>query len=210
MLPYEIHITVREPPSIEAFRQFCLSNYVKPIILDLQNRTGTTVLKDVMTSQRLRAVSDVWAAQRALHTTQILTSLGFNPVRCKIETSPDHPQAPKSIDECSFTDWGNHYFEAHILLNETSSDKDVDLSIEAWRYNLHLSRNIFKTEPDGSKTIMATFRWTHVTSAQFVREVDFIVARLRYRGVAVVKTPEVDFVLWDSNVKHDAAWIGAE
>lgn len=48
-LPYEIHLTV-ESAEVNSFKFTCLKAGVKAVLLDLQDKNGELVMKDLMTS----------------------------------------------------------------------------------------------------------------------------------------------------------------
>src|SRR5574343_260552 len=95
MLHYEIHVTV-QTKEVERFQDVCKKLGVKPIILDLQNKSGD-VLCEVMTSSTIstydRTVVEAKAAMVGICV--LLTKAGFEVIRSKIETVPWHPLAPK-------------------------------------------------------------------------------------------------------------------
>jgi hypothetical protein len=75
--PHEIHVTVRNA-DIAAFRAFCAAHSLKPIVLDLQDRTGTTVIQDVMTSERIYSgMIPVNAYKHSRATAHKLQDAGF-------------------------------------------------------------------------------------------------------------------------------------
>jgi hypothetical protein len=202
--PFEIHLTVRKPESIEAFRAACVEMGVKPIILDLQDRTGTTVLEDVMTSSRISAATkDV--PQHLYLLQHAMMAFGFDVVRTKVETVPWHPAASSLLDRPKMPE--NRYFESHIQV-VVPDGRFQKLRSIAESMDAHLSRNVFKRAATGDPIMMLTLRDYQTTAGSFQDDVEATVSALRYFSFDVGKV-EVEFAIFDSNVDHDAAWINA-
>jgi hypothetical protein len=198
--PFEVHITVRNP-DLEFFKAVCAANGLKPIILDLQNHTGTTVLQDVMTSSRLDTTPQE-AYRFCERMVKRLELAGLEVVRRKIETVPWYPQAPSQADEDMLD---GQYFEAHIAVSITR-DQEEALRQAGAALRAHVSRNIFKQNGD-TLTIMLTVRdYTHL--GRFTENVNSVITGLCARGFHI-KRIEREFCLWDSNTLHDKAWLNS-
>lgn len=188
--PYEIHVTVRSP-DVTAFRAFCTANALKPIILDLQDREGTTVLTDVMTSSKfVGTAANAWKEMREITRTLVEVG-GFNVVRHKIETVPWYPASGR-------------YFEAHIAVQVKDGYID-DLRETASLAQCHMSQNVFKRAAGGSSIFLLTRR--HYGSREaFEKDVIASVAFIALDDFQVLKV-EKELCIYDSNTDHDTAWI---
>jgi hypothetical protein len=204
--PFEIHTTIRKPGSIPQFCNDCTSIGVKPIILDLQAHTGTTVIEDVMTSSRMIG-TDSDALCEAARIVEALVGMDHHVVRTKIETVPWHPAAPSRANGKTMPK--DRYFESHLAV--TLPDSSVDqLRTLARGLKAHISRNVFKRRRNGDVVLMLTLRDPDrdTVAEEFRDYVDYTVMTLRDAGFSVGEV-EVEFAIFDSNVDHDAAWIGA-
>jgi NTP pyrophosphatase (non-canonical NTP hydrolase) len=202
-IPYEIHVTVREPDDIEHFRKVCHTIGVKPIILDLQNSTGTSVIKDVMTSSTFFGNNRL-AYRECTRIALLLKENGFNVVREKIETVPWHPAAPSRTHMNPMMP-PNCYFECHIpVVIEDNSADQLWLRNFAGQHGCHLSRNVFKRNNDGTVTQMMTYRDFNGTREGVAAYVDAILINLGHRRPEKTIT---EFAIYDTKVSHDAAWL---
>lgn len=212
-LPFEIHVTIESPSSIDKFKQSCSLIEVKPIVIDLEINDGS-IIKDVMTSSK-HFGDNRTAYEESKRICRELELQGFRVLRNKIESVPWHPAAPvistgkEILNGC--------YFEAHIgviinpdqkiELNEfvksTLTDRHlIDLSGTA-----KLSQNFFKKSKDGSKFVnMLTYRSNMCGSPKFKLEVEGIKHLLQEEGFEFEKV-EVEYAVYDTNVTHDAKWI---
>lgn len=203
-LPYEIHVTVRDVGgnsslAVEKFKHTCNQIGVKPIVLDLQNQSGISIMDDVMTSSKF--FGDNYSAFMESHRiSQALTSFGYKVMRTKIETVPWHPAAPTEGQHMP----ANCYFESHIPIIVTNDNVElVGANLPA---NVHLSRNVFKDNGDGTVVIMGTVRSHTMSSAAFQSEVQSIVELLTTRGYSLGKI-HVEFAVYDTKISHDIKWI---
>ncbi len=194
-LDFEIHVTVAEIPSLEAFRQDCADLSVKPIILDLY--TDGAPIKDVMTSSRFKG-STTAVVNHTKALGQKLRDRHYNVVREKIETVPWHPAAlvRRTPDSA--------YFEAHMGMR--APDR-TDIEWFAKQNGIHLSRNAMKKGDEA--VIMGTYRIAaHLTtSAAFVEHVTALCKRAPLHNVTIAERPDTEYSLHDTNERHDAAWI---
>lgn len=202
-VPYEFHITVRTK-EIERFKGTCAALGVKPIVLDLQNQQGESVMHDVMTSSTF--IGDNPGAYNEMERIAVgLSEAGFEVVRKKIETVPWHPaapdgeygEAPEMPKDC--------YFETHfgVVCNPT---RRGELHGIAKQLDAHLSRNIFKKLDGDNFKIMLTARSYGGTATEFKKRVQDIEATLREAGFDVDKVI-VEFSVYDTRVNHDSSWI---
>lgn len=191
-LDFEIHITVREA-EVDSFKEDCATLGVKPIVLDLY--TGSTTIKDVMTSSRFRGnTTEVMRHTKGL--AEKLREMGYDVVREKIETVPWHPAAMANHTRSSA------YFEAHIAFEPDSRLKEF-----ASQHNVHLSRNAMKK---GSDTVMmGTYRVdaTETNARSFNNTVENICKRAELVGLRIKSKPHTEYSLWDTNEHHDGEWI---
>ena len=202
--PYEIHVTVRNA-DIPSFKRFCANNSLKPIVLDLQDRTGTTVIQDVMTSERFYGEADPGSAFiHSINTAKKLRDAGYEVVRQKVETAPWHSLVPDTFP------LGNtildNYFECHIAVSLTP-DRMNELRNLSEILGVHMSRNIFKDHQE-TVTILLTYREYNTYREAFVKQILNIVGMLKAADFEVAKT-EIEYCLWDSNHTHDKAWLKA-
>lgn len=215
-LPFEIHITVNlhESPiralrqydgvePVDIFRQVCKELGVKPIILDLQGKEGTSVMTDVMTSSK--HFGDNRSAYLAVD--QLYSDLylrGFSVVRSKIETVPWHPAAPQNHGDKMPP---SCYFEAHIPLT-LCADQQIDCIkhvTDKLQFNVHTSRNVYKRNDDGSYVVMLTFRTDAMIANEFQETVEEMKTVLStYFTIGKIHT---EFAVYDTKVSHDATWL---
>jgi hypothetical protein len=186
-VPYEFHVTVRTK-EIERFKATCAAVGVKPIVLDLQNQDGESVMHDVMTSSTF--IGDNPGALHEMERIAVgLTEANFEVTRKKIETVPWHPAAPdvSAVGEAPEMP-KDCYFETHFGVICTPVRRG-ELQRIAKQLDAHLSRNIFKK--------LAT---------AFKKRVDDIDATLKEMGFDVDKVI-VEFSVYDTKVHHDASWL---
>ncbi len=194
-LDFEIHVTIKEATSLEAFRHACSELEVKPIVLDLYGEGGA--VKDVMTSSVFRGTTK----QVVDHTKALATRLrdmGFEVLREKIETVPWHPAAMVKPNQSSA------YFEAHFAFKTDDVD---DLRNFTKARNIHLSRNTMKKGADS--ILMGTYRVDarETNSSRFQDDVDSICLDSILAGHIITKKPHTEYSLYDTNEQHDGQWI---
>lgn len=210
-LPYEIHITVDmsksnwlDQKTTQQFTLLCQALSVKPIVLDLQNISGDTVLNDVMTSSK-HFGDNRSALAAAQQLADDLVDNGFFVVRKKIETVPWHPAAPKFANEAMPP---NCYFESHIGVTLPTKD-ELDRfrqSCTIAGLDIHISRNAFKKNEDGSFVIMATHRTYQDSVDKFKNTVEYIRTYLTNAGFNLDK-PITEFAVYDTKISHDSSWL---
>ena len=206
-LPYEIHVTVGAGETgidIEEFKNVCRQIGVKPLLIDMHNRQGKTVMLDAQTSSvhmgnNRTALKEAMRIKHELYMTGI-----FDPVRVKIETVPWHPAAPSKTHANPVMP-PNCYFEAHfnIIVNEETHSQLQNLLA---RSKLHLSRNAFKKLNDKDFVIMATLRHYEGTYEEFESARTAWVQALKMEGFEVPKTI-TEFSVYDTKISHDASWL---
>lgn len=209
-LPFEMHVTVAAAPA-DQFRQACEQLGVKPIFLALQDRSGSTVLEDVMTSSVF--VGENRTALDELDRIAVgLRAAGFDVVRRKIETVPWHPAAPSGLNGVSTMPPGG-YFESHLnvlvdteVVNEAAAREQ--LRVIAREHGAHLSRNIFKKLENGAFTVMTTLRAYEGTREAFEARREALGAAFAAAGFKLEKLV-TEFSLFDSRTGHDASWLSA-
>jgi len=204
-VPYESHITARTN-EIERFKGTCAALGVKPIVLDLQNQQGETVMHDVMTSSTFMG-DNPGAYNEMERIAAGLSEAGFEVVRKKIETVPWHPAAPDApgIHEGAQEMPKDCYFETHFGVVCDSVRRD-ELQRIAEQLDAHLSRNIFKKLDGDNFKIMLTARSYTGSATAFKGRVQNIEATLKERGFDVDKVI-VEFSVYDTRVNHDSSWI---
>ena len=211
-LPYEIHITVKvsvdaTPPytNIDRFKAACKEVGVKPVVLDLQNRQGITVMDDVMTSSSHFGTNSSAYDESSRIVTE-LEALGYEIVRVKIETVPWHPAAPLDGQPMPNT----CYFESHIpiILTPDVLNNSAYSLRDSLPNAVHLSQNVFKRTDDGHPIVMATYRSDDAGAELFQLNVDSIVDVLHLSGYTTGKA-HVEFAIYDTKGSHDLKWINA-
>ena len=205
MLHYEIHITVLTS-EVERFQDVCTRIGVKPIILDLQKKSGD-VLCEVMTSS-IYSTEDICigsAKAQALGQAVLLEVEGFKVIRTKIETVPWHPEAPSEHNGKRHF-MGSH-FEAHLGVVINYPEDAENLKELCHRFEMHLSKNIFKRRPDGSYIQMATYRSYDKVKEDFELLVNEISNVLFSKHLVLEKLPKIEFAIFDSNIHHDSQWL---
>lgn len=205
-LPYEIHITVNNADK-DSFISVCKALNVKPIVIDLQDNEGASILEDVMTSSK-HFGDNTTAYAEMERISNGLTRSGFEVVRNKIETVPWHPAAPTEAQ-------GNPimppscYFESHIGVI-TTADKNLThyqtLREIAIRFNSHLSRNAFKKLEDNNIVLMITYRTYTGTYEDFKKHTKQLRDCLRNNDYPI-QNMVTEFSIYDSKYKHDSVWI---
>lgn len=201
-LPYEIHVTILlSERDIDRFKDACSKIGVKPIVLDLQNRGGARVMGDVMTSSK-HIGNNRTAYEEAMRIKDSLDLFGFDVVRTKIETVPWHPAAPtditQEIPKCC-------HFETHIPVHIRIEDIP-DLRPICEDLSLHLSRNVYKRNDDGTVVVMTTFRSRDFTSVGFQAHAQVLRDQLAVNGFILGKSV-VEFCVYDTKNGHDSTWL---
>ena len=203
-LPYEIHVTVKNP-NISLFKDICHKIGVKPIVLDLQNKQGDVVDGDVMTSSKI-STDNKGALAECERIVNELSVNGFSVVRQKIETVPWHPAAPRLIDYNVIGSMPKDcYFECHFNVI-TTNDKLDHLTNLCEDMGCHRSRNILKKHDDNLVTIMVTKRDYNTTYEKFKKDIDIIESYFERHSYNIEKTI-IEFSVYDTKIDHDASWL---
>jgi len=205
LMPYEIHITVNAEDGIDIdkYKKDCQEIGVKPILLDLQNKSGESIMDDVMTSSKIVG-NNGEAFEEMLRISNELTSRGYNVIREKIEASYWHPKAPFKEDGDNKMPDGC-YFECHLNI-ECTDEKLPLLSEIAKNTNCHLSKNKFKVFEDGSFTIMMTYRSYDEMYEEFESKLKWIKKCLVVDDFKLEKEV-VEFSIYDTKIMHDKIWL---
>lgn len=205
-LPFEIHVTVKIQPtgSIDLFKLACSQAGVKPIILDLQGKSGTTVMIDVMTSSKHFGdnKSAYIEAKRIEH--MLGSTDGLDVVRLKIETVPWHPAAPRRPGDHMPP---NCYFESHIPVIIAPADDDKLRCTMFGVDGVHTSRNVFKTLDDGRIVVMVTYRSYDCTRDQFDQYVVYLTELFQKFDWIELGKVHTEFAVYDTKVSHDVEWL---
>ena len=200
-LPFEIHVTVDFDGDVEGFKIACNKIGVKAVVLDLQNREGSAVMKDVMTSSKHFGTNRS-AYEEAMRIQRGLEEVNKRVTRVKIETVPWHPMAPRTLSD-SMPDCC--HFESHIpvSIDEANIPTLKDICTEL---GLHLSQNVFKRQQDGTVVIMTTYRSRSHTSETFGDKIEYIQNELTRAGFTIGKSV-VEFCVYDTKNGHDTKWL---
>lgn len=208
-IPFEIHITVERDEEIKfedfssKFKLACEKIDVKPIVLDLTNKNGSTI-KDAMTSSNFYGDNRA-AYEEMQRISGQLKRLGYKVVREKIETAPWHPGAPKKEGDIMPK---NCYFESHISVEiDGSEEKRAELESLASRLNAHVSKNTFKKIDDGVYILMLTIRDSHVHRKEFEEKIKNAILEIKGDGWVVPQKEIIEFAIYDTKVSHDYLWL---
>ena len=194
---YEIHVTVKGADPLY-FQEVCKAVGVKPVLLHLQ-LTGENTVDDMMTSSRYSG-TDAGCILEVWRIEDYLVGCGLDVVRRKIETYPDHPRAKL------FPLAKENYFECH--LGVTCKEDQIPILKEiAGYYGAHLSRNVFKMNPDGSQVVMMTLRRRDLNKMHFNILRDLLASELFDVHKFHIGKLETEFVWFDDNEEHDRRWI---
>lgn len=211
-LPYEIHITVAggtvvdSAVRLEEFKAACGEIGVKPLLIDMHNTMGKTIMLDCQTSS-VHIGDNTSAITEVRRIASALREHGFKPIREKVETVPWHPAAPSTAHKNPVMP-KDCYFEAHFNVVVDDAKLAVLRSREQV-YGVHLSRNAFKRISATEFVMMATLRNYDGTYEQFKSDCDNVVEILQRDGFTVPKTI-TEFSVYDTNIEHDAEWIGED
>ena len=202
---YEIHVTV-EASDIERFKEVCTELNVKAIVVSLSQ---TEEYSHVMTSSVFIGPADLTPALlEAANITNSLEAHGFTTVRTKIETVPWHPDAPTITNKRTFKN--DQHFECHISFVVRSEEEAAMLAIFAKNRNMHMSRNPFKLNEDGSYIQMVTSRAYMSKYEIFKESVDYIIEQSKRYNFLVYKIPRIEFAIFDTNIQLDDAWVNSK
>lgn len=206
-MPYEIHITLNAEDGIDidTYKEHCTEIGVKPIVLALQDQSGSKVMDDVMTSSKLYG-NNGEAFDEMKRISNELSEKGYNVIREKIEGSYWHPKAPFLEDGNTQMPEGC-YFECHMNVLCTN-ERLEDLAKIAKATNCHLSRNAFKINDDGSFKIMLTYRSYTQMYEEFESHLESIKQNLKFSEFSLEKEI-VEFSIYDTKIKHDQKWLDA-
>ncbi len=201
-VPFEFHVTVRTA-DLSHFRHVCQDLGVKPIVLDLQDKAGKSVMHDVMTSSTLLG-DNTMARAEVDRIARGLSAAGLDVLRKKIETVPWHPAAPTEEGDPMPK---NCYFEAHVgvLCSEEKRPMLQDIAVAQ---GAHLSRNVFKALGDGTFKIMMTLRSYTGTAKAFQTAVEGLVSHVTRWGFDHDKVI-TEFSIYDTKTEHDSSWLDA-
>jgi hypothetical protein len=201
---YEVHLTVL--PSYESdivgFQRFCAEHNVKTIVIDLYAHSQKTQ-RDIMTSSKMHSTEEE-AFLYAKKLGNQITHAGFTLCRTKIESDPFHKNAPQTVSDVMPK---NCYFESHIPV-QVFSGKESFLHEIVSNTEARISKNPFKIQ-DGYAISMVTLRDYVSPFCVFkgkLTETLSLLAENQFE-IAIGKKIEVEFAVFDSNWKHDHAWI---
>lgn len=204
-IPHEIHITVNcAQDEVDRFKEACKNLELKPIVLDLPLLEGGTML-DVMTSSHFFGTTPDAIGHAHMYAA-ILGEYEFDAIRVKVETVPWHPAAPQDFSHILNV---NCYFESHVGVVMSSDDKlhTADkLKMIAGNCHARMSRNVFKKYDNGEYIQMVTMR-SYSHRHDFELQLDFLLNSLQSNGFKYEKVIQ-EYSIYDTNVKHDSAWIG--
>lgn len=198
-IPFEIHITI-ESWDNERFIRICKALGVKPIVLNLQ--AGSKSIEDVMTSS-VHFGNNRSAYDEMKRISKGMQTAGYKVVREKIETVPWHPAAPTEENSVMPKDC---YFETHIGVTVRDDEEKERLGKLAKSLSVHMSKNAFKNNPNGSFTQMLTYRNYTGSMETFESEASIIYNIIELNGFEVEKQI-IEFSIYDTKISHDSKWL---
>lgn len=206
-LPFELHITVKITNSTQQtkFVNFCNEIGLKPIILE--NIGVDFVMLDVMTETKLFG-NNRYAYETLKEISKGIQNAGFEVVREKIETVPWHPASPHengSVEKMP----ENGYFEAHLSYDIPIEKFDSALRRFQDNEELKVSKSLTKST-DSMVRVFVTIRTYKDMYEEFVKNVERCKVYIgRWIGMEPIAELH-EFSIYDTDVSHDAKWIGEE
>ena len=193
-IPYEIHITAGHGPWDQFFDAVKSAGAKAVIIHNYIGPYPPVVCVDRLVSAKV-AGTDRVAYDEMNRIQSALLGAGVDILRSKIETAPWHPQAERAGPD--------QYFECHLEVDAVTPDGVAALFQAAKVAGVSLSAN-----PNKGLTYMATYRRYNTSRRSFECDLALIASTLTVSGFPP-KRQIVEFTLFDSNVGHDARWMGA-
>lgn len=189
---YEVHVTVLPTSDANRFRLICREMKVKTIVIELAEGLPS----QPMTCSRIQGTVQAAHAE-AQRVSKALAEAGLTITRIKIEAAPWNNDLPIT---------GEGYYEHHARLNLSNlQDQEATLRDLCGTLGVHLSRNPFKTNLNGSQQRFVTLRhpptWPEVAAQ---RAAD-LWQGLADRGFPPEKTV-TEFCVYDNNRNLDLAW----
>lgn len=203
LMPYEIHITLKDVSDIKKFKEDCKSLGVKPIVLALQDSSFNKKMDDIMTSHKVYG-NNGDAFEEMNRVSESLKKIGYKVIREKIEASYWHTKAPFRADKDKIMPKGC-YFEVHLNIRCNNEIRDILANI-AKDKKCHLSTNIFKKFDNQEYTIMMTYRAYEGTYEDFEEHLESIKKDLNLNNFNVEKEI-VEFAIYDTKINHDDIWL---
>ncbi len=189
---------------VDQFKTACSLLGVKPLLIDLQAKDGTTIFHDLQTSS-VHAGNNTSAYAEMRRISERLTGAGFNVVREKIETVPWHPAAPsREHDNLSMPP--NCYFECHYGMVTEEQHLEL-LRFLLTKRGCKLSRNVFKRIDAERIKVMATLRVYEGVREDFESMVQTVASDIEASGLCVLDDTIIEFSLYDTKISHDASWM---
>lgn len=188
---FEIHLTV-ETNDIDKFKEDCINNNVKPIVIALQDNNDKLLMLDVMTSSKHKHDDYISESKKI---KKVFEDIGYITKRIKIEVNPYHYNITEVHDK--------NYFESHFRII-TDNRNYVSLKQICINNNYHLSKNMFKKLDGSNFYIMSTIRLYNSTLKEFENKIEKIKSDLhdfKYDKI------EVECCVYDTNIEHDNIWI---
>jgi hypothetical protein len=200
---FEIHLTVeaRHGAGLAAFAERHGVKFVH-IVLDRGRFASQPMLTLPAhgTLDDARAVARQWQDRLAGHGTAT--------TRVKIEAAPWCEGLPQT-DADGAAEPFERYFEHHVKLALPAAPvAALKAATDAGAaHGARLSRNARHRTGDGGQHRFLTQRCRRVGLATATARLDRLVADLRAAGLEIVKV-EQEYVVEDSNLEHDAGWLG--
>lgn len=197
--PHELHVTVAADSSDpKLFKQACIDLGVKAHIIHNELPNGDN-FDDYLTGSEFNGRSSQ-AFSELGRIASGLRSSGLEVVREKVETTPWHPEAPKtSLDRLK----DGNYFECHFTLPDLPTIHGFR-ALQWGDVPFLISTTDNKRQ---NNLLFATMRHYISTAGEFCKNVDEIYHTLSQQ--IVIDQPTVEFSLYDSNPDHDKTWVDA-
>lgn len=197
---HEIHVTVAAETTDPAhFKEASEQLGVKAHVIYNEFPNGDTIV-DYLTGSEIHDSTERAFSEMGRVATGLRES-GLNVVREKIETTPWHPDSPKtSLDRLA----PGQYFECHLTLPDLET-------IHGFRVLKWGDVPFLISTTDNKREaglLFATMRHYIATAGTFCQDVEDIRAALAAQ-LTTVSMPTVEFAIYDSNPDHDNEWVNA-
>lgn len=196
-MSHEIHVTVnRIATNPDYFADVCADLGVKAHVIYNEMPNGKTVMDYLTSSEHVGITRGAFQEMGRIATG--LKAAGIEVVREKIESSPEHPRAPR---EPGIAQKQGTYFENHFTLPDLPTTHGWKLL--QWKGNPLLISTTDNKRRDGK--IFATLRDYDTTSEEFVTSINGLYTALSSH--VEVSPPKVEYAVYDSNPDHDKEWV---
>jgi hypothetical protein len=187
-MKYEIHITC-EVDDTKAFKTYCESIGVKPIVIETENPDATHGYQ-VMTSSKHEGDDYM----KTIGGIVFKLSRKFKVLRKKVEIQPEET---KHLDHI--------YYESHLRLKLPNGFDFTAYKSFIKDCGFHLSKNIFKKDVTHHYQMM-TYRSNAMDYASFLIVIRAMQKSLDELGIVYDKV-EIEECIYDTNESVDNTWL---